>query len=152
MRFAAAVGIAALLATSCGADRTPEVTGPTDRATAVPATAVPATPTTPPLIDEVAGSSPSAEGTEAQPTVRVLDLPVTPSGAAIACSQAGLVAAALDACLRYEAAGCVLSDDSDACMKARDQLEGVVGFRTFPSDCAELPPDSPAPPPWCEAP
>lgn len=84
------------------------------------------------------------------PTTRVIDLPIAPSDAAVACSRAGLVAAGLDACLKYEALGCTYFSGLTVCESARDQLESVQRSRIFPSDCPILPASEPDQPPWCE--
>lgn len=83
------------------------------------------------------------------PTVRSIELPVAPSEAAIACSQAGLVAAGLDACLRYEALGCTYWNSLGVCDRARDQLEVVHRTRVFPMDCLILPRSELDRPEWC---
>ncbi|MGI9622411.1 MAG: hypothetical protein ACR2PK_06200, partial [Acidimicrobiales bacterium] len=63
---------------------------------------------------------------------------------------AGLVAAGLDACLRYEALGCTYWNSLEVCERARGQLEAVHRTRVFPDDCLILPRSETDRPQWCQ--
>lgn len=148
----AAVALTALVALGCGADRTTntEVATATPVATAATAPLAPPTTTPLPTVGELEPSSPPPAPT---PTTRVIGPVGPPSDAARLCTESGLVAAALDACLRYVGAGCTVADTGDACGLARDQLEVVLGTRIFPSDCADLADaELSGAPRWCSGP
>lgn len=98
----------------------------------------------------VVPSAPPTEGPTPTPTTRVISIPGTPSADAVACSTAGLVAAGLDACLQYEAAGCFWFSDREPCTGARERLQAVHGTRVFPSDCGQAGDDDEPLPVWCD--
>lgn len=146
-RLAAAAAAVAVLAGAC-ADRSPSIeTAPDAEVTPTP-TSRPLPRTTPPPTPELE-ATPSVPP-DATATPLVLELPVTPSDAAAECLAAGLLGAALDACLQYRGAGCTLDDQSRPCEQARENLATLFGTRIFPSDCddAAADPDL-ALPFWC---
>ena len=153
-RGLAAFAMAALLAGGCGAERTPTPAAQlTPAATVGPVVAAPVAPptTTPePTSTEVDAATPPPLPT---PTTRVIGPVGPPSEAGRQCTDAGLVAAALDACLRYVEADCTVADAGDVCELTRDQLEVVLGTRVFPSDCDSLDDARLAEAPrWCSQP